>query len=134
MLKENRKNNKKFIKLTVISLVIGAVLSVALMALFAMLIVLFQIDRSYASPLATVSIAAGCFAASFMGGRKIGKNGYLFGLINGVGVFLTITLIALLISDWDFGLNTVFHFVILTMASVAGGIMGVNRIKSKKYI
>ncbi len=134
MLKESYKSNKSLIKTTVICCAIGTAAAIILMAAFAMAVVFFQIDRSYAAPLATVSVAAGCFVSSFTGGKKIGKKGYLFGLLNGGAVFIIITLIALIVSGWSFSLNTVFHLVILVMASVAGGILGVNKIRNKKYI
>lgn len=134
MYEEKIKKENTLLKKILISSVIGAVSTVLMMLIFAALIVLLQLDRAYAAPLGTVSIALGSMVSSYFCGRKISKNGYLIGLLNGGAVFMLVLFISLIASDWKITSNTVFHLVIILTASTAGGIFGVNKKSSKKYI
>ena len=112
--------------------IIGLVISLAAMLLFATVLLFFGIDRAYAAPFATISVGAGSFFASKVAARKIGDKGYLTGLIVGMITFALITAVSLILGN-GLSLNTLFHFVIIMLASVSGGILGVNK-KQKKYI
>lgn len=54
-------------------------------------------------------------------------------MIVGLTVFVMITLLSLVMGN-GFSINTLFHFIIVTLSSLVGGIMGVNGKKRKKYI
>ncbi len=134
MYEEKVKKENTLLKTIIFSSLIGAIGTVLLMFLFAALIVLLQLDRAYAAPLATVSIAIGSMISSYCCGRKVSKNGYLIGLLNGAAVFVLVLLVSLIVSDWKISANTLFHLIIILTASTAGGIFGVNKKSSKKYI
>ena len=134
MYEEKIKKENTLLKNISIASLIGTVSTVLMMLVFAAIIVTFQLDRAFAAPLATVSVALGSLVSSYYCGRKIGKNGYLIGLLNGVTVFMLVLLISLIASNWKISSNTLFHFIIILTASVAGGIFGVNKKSSKKYI
>ena len=134
MYEEKIKKENTLPKTILISSLFGAVGTVLMMLIFAALIVLLQLDRAYAAPLGTVSIALGSMISSYFCGKKISKNGYLIGLLNGAAVFILVLIISLIVSDWKLTSNTVFHLIIILTASTAGGIFGVNKKSSKKYI
>lgn len=113
--------------------ILGLASLVAVMLIFA-LIMLFGADRAYASAFASISLAVGTFVAAFYTAYKIGNKGYIIGLISGTAVFVVITVISLIICGGGLSLNTIFHFVIVMLSSLAGGVAGVNRSASKKYI
>lgn len=113
--------------------VLAVVLSLLFMALFAAAVYFFAIDRGLAPFFSTVSVAAGCFSASFFAGKKTNEKGYLTGLIIGVACFFVITVISLFTGSDGVTLNSLFHFVIVVLASVIGGIFGVNK-SGKKII
>ncbi len=112
---------------------IGVLTTLVAMLFFALIILLFNIDRAYAAPFASISIALGCFIASRITAKKIGDKGYQIGLIVGVVVFIIITLLSLILGN-KLSINTLFHFVIIILSSLSGGIVGVNSNRSKKYI
>ena len=112
--------------------IIGLVVSLVAMLIFATVLLLFDIDRAYATPFATVSVGVGSFFASKIASCKIGDKGYLTGLIVGMITFVLITAVSLILGN-GLSLNTLFHFVIIMLASVSGGILGVNK-KQKKFI
>lgn len=123
--------NKKTAYLT--GIILGIVFSLISMLCFAAVLLLFNIDRAYAAPFATISVAIGCFVASQHTAKKIGDKGYIIGLIIGIIVFVIITIISLFAGN-SFSLNTLFHFIIMVLSSIVGGIIGVNKNKHKKYI
>ena len=112
---------------------IGVLTVIVTMLVFAAIILIFNIDRAYAAPFATISLAVGCFVAGRIIAKKIGDKGYLVGTIIGGIVFAVITLLSLILGN-ELSLNTLFHFVIVMLASISGGIVGVNSNRHKKYI
>ena len=116
---------------------VGAILGVlgtfAAMLIFAAVLLFFNIDRAYATPFATISLAVGSFIASRYTAKKIGDKGYLIGIIIGAVLFVFITALSLIVGN-SLSLNTFFHFVIIMLSSIVGGIMGVNKDKHKKFI
>ncbi len=131
ILKKDGVNKKK-------AYIIGALLGVGAilitMLIFSFVLLLAGLDRSYATPFATVSLAVGCFIAARYTAKKIGEKGYATGMIIGGAVFILITLLSLIIGKNGLSLNTLFHFIIIMLAALVGGITGVNTDKHKKYI
>lgn len=113
--------------------IVGVLVSVAAMLAFAAILLFLNLDRTYAAPFATISVAVGSFVASRITAKKIGDRGYLVGLIIGLTVFCVITALSLILGN-NLTINTLFHFVIIVLSSLVGGIMGVNADKNKKYI
>ena len=103
------------------------------MLLFSALLLFFNIDRAYATPFSTISVSGGCYIASYYVAKKLESKGYLYGIIIGAAVFVLITLISLIFGN-NFSINTLFHFIIIIISSIIGGIMGVNFKKRIKYI
>ncbi len=113
--------------------ILGVLSSLAAMLVFAVVLLILNIDRAYAAPFATISVAFGSFIASRSAAKKIGDKGYLTGLIIGIIVFTFITALSLILGN-GLTINTLFHFIIILLSSLAGGIMGVNSKRHKKLI
>lgn len=131
MKKENEGLN---FKLPITAAVILVLVTAVFMALFAVLMYIVQIGNEYAPVLATVSIAFGTFAAAFYSARKIGKRGLLIGAVTGGAVFLIITVISLILDSGAVTYNMLFHFIIIMLSALIGGVMGVNKKDNRKYI
>lgn len=102
--------------------------------LFAFVMFLLEVGHGYASVFATVSVALGGFTASFYCALKKGSRGYLTGIAVGGITFSVITLISMLVNSGEMTLNTLFRFIIIVLSAVIGGIVGVNKSQSRKYI
>ena len=113
--------------------IFGMLGTFAAMLIFAAVLLFFNIDRAYATPFATIILAVGSFIASRYTAKKIGDKGYLIGIIIGAVLFVFITALSLIVGN-SLSLNTFFHFVIIMLSSIVGGIMGVNKDKHKKFI
>lgn len=113
--------------------IIGVAVCLLVMLLFSAILLFFNIDRAYAALFATISVAVGCYIASLYTAKQIGNKGFVTGAIIGAAVFLLITVLSLIIGN-GLSLNTLFHFIIMMLSSVIGGIIGVNKQKHKKYI
>lgn len=128
----NGGSNK--LKTAAIGSVIGVIVTFMFLLLFAAGIYLFNLDRAYSLPLATVSLAFGSFAAAYYVSRKSERKGYLIGILVGLISFALVTTVSLIVNKNGLTVNTLFHFIIIVLASAIGGIVGVNKGKSKKYI
>ncbi len=128
---KNNADNKK--SAYIIGALIGILTTILTMFVFSALLLFFSVDRAYAAAFATISIALGAFVASFFTAKKLREKGYRTGIIIGAVVFVLITIVSFLLGN-TFSLNTLFHFIIIIISSLVGGIMGVNANKTKKYI
>ena len=74
------------------------------------------------------------FAAGLFTSRKMGRSGWLAGLISGVIYVLAMLLLGFFISGgFRLGANTFKMLIISVSAGVLGGITGVNLKRKKKY-
>ena len=115
---------------TILFLIVTAVFIVA----FAAIIYFLNINLSYALVFATVSVGIGGFAAAKYIAKKLEKKGAVTGFLVGMVIFAIITIIALFLNKSSVTINTLFHFVIIVLASITGGILGVNKKKTKELI
>ncbi|MBE6728240.1 MAG: TIGR04086 family membrane protein [Ruminococcaceae bacterium] len=113
---------------------LGVAVAVLLMLISAFVILKFDLDRQMAAPFATVCVSAGAFVAAFYNAFKLGGKGYIVGLVTGGIVFAVVLIISLMVAENSFSLNTLFHFIIMMLSGLIGGIWGVNRKLSKKFI
>lgn len=114
--------------------IIGIIITGLFITLFALIMYLSGGALKYAPVFATVSVALGSFAASFFTAKRQGSRGWLVGTVIGGITFILISLISLIINSGGITLNTLFRFIIIMLSSLIGGIAGVNKGKSHKYI
>lgn len=112
----------------------GISVSAAMILLFALGMYILGGGYKYSAVFATVSIAFGCFVSAFYIARKKETKGLLTGIAVGSAFFTVITLTALIINHGGLTVNTLFRLVIILLASVTGGIIGINRKSGHKYI
>ncbi len=110
---------------------IGIGVFFGLVLLFAGIIMMFGIDRIYSAVFATIAVATGGFFSAYYTASKWGEKGYLIGLIAGTIYFLLIGIVSVIVSKSKISYNTLFHFLIIVLASVIGGISGVSKKKTK---
>ncbi|MBO4467947.1 MAG: TIGR04086 family membrane protein [Clostridia bacterium] len=119
-----------FLKTVVIGALSGFAATVGFIVLFAVVMLLANMDRIYASFFATLSVSAGAFVSAFYVAKRIKMKGVLSGLLTGLCYFIIITAVSLAADGSGFTSNTVFHLIIIILSAAIGGIVGANRKKS----
>ena len=117
----------------IISVLIQTVVTFILVAVFALIINLADLDYKYAPVFGSVAVGLGSLAGAMRYSAKKKSKGYLIGLAFGGTTFLIVTLIGLILNGGGLTLNTLFHLIIIMLSSLSGGIIGVNK-GGKKYI
>lgn len=69
------------------------------------------------------------FIGGFIIGKKQGKNGWLEGLKLGLIFLLILTLLNMFGLNGSFSIKMVIYYLILTIATILGSIVGVNKFK-----
>ncbi len=128
------KQNKLSYITVIVTALVEIVSTLVFVLAFAVIMYLIEGGYKYSSIFATVSIAIGSLIASFYLGNKQGQKGILIGLAVGGITFIIITLISLLMDNGAVGINILFHFIIILLASLIGAILGVNKKANQKYI
>ncbi len=126
-----KKTNYLIIIKTVI---LGLVVSFLAILIFAIAMYFLEGGYKYSPLFATLSIAVGCFISSLYLGGVLAKKGILIGLSVGGTVFIVMTLITLIVNSGAVSMHILLRLIILLLSSIIGGIIGVNRKLSQKYI
>lgn len=127
------KIDNKTIKQLIIGIVLQIAVSTAAVVFFAFMMYFLELENKYSPVLGSVALAIGSFAGSYFLSSKKGNKGYICGLTDGFITFLVVTIVGMIINKGNITINTLFHLVIIVLAGVIGGILGVNR-KNKSYI
>ena len=117
----------------IISVLIQTAVTFILVAVFALIINLADLDYKYAPVFGSVAVGLGSLAGAMRYSAKKKSKGYLIGFAFGGATFLIVTLIGLILNGGGLTLNTLFHLIIIMLSSLSGGIIGVNK-GGKKYI
>lgn len=117
----------------IISVLIEVSVTLMLVAVFALIMNLTDMDYKYAPVFGSVAVGIGSLSGAMYHSAKKKSKGYLTGLAFGGASFLIVTLIGLILNGGGLTLNTLFHFIIIMLSSLSGGIIGVNK-GGKKYI
>ncbi len=130
-MKKESNNNRwmMFLRASIIFILFTAVS----MVICAAVMYFLELDKSLSPVLSNICLAVGTLVSSFFTSRKVGNKGYLIGLICGGIVFIAVTLISLIVDDSAVSSNTLFHFIIIMLSALIGGISGVNK-RPEKYI
>ncbi len=131
-MRRSEMGNRSFfiVKAILLEFVVTAVFVV----LFGVALLFVPSGLIFAAVFATLSLSAGCLAASFFVAKKSGSKGWLYGLIVGGVSFAVITLAALMIQRGNVTGTTLFRFIIMMLASLIGGVLGVNRANTHRYL
>lgn len=127
---------KEFKKYSVIlkTAIIEIIVTVVSMILFSIIMFLAEIKYEYSSLFGTLSLAIGLFVATYFTALKKKSKGLLTGLISGSITFLIVLIISFILDSGTLTYNTFFHLIIFLLSAIIGGILGVNKATTKKFI
>lgn len=110
----------------ILSTVSGALCSVILITLFALLMYALQTPLYFADYLSLVALGAGCLLSGFICGRVKKRQGLLLGVKCGA-IMLALCFTGSLISGNFSGNEIVSKVITLLVTGCTGGVLGVNR-------
>ncbi len=126
-------STKQFYINILIGAAIGAVIAFLVLLIFAAVMLIFNININMASPLSSVALAVGSGVGGFVSAYKNKAKGFICGLINAGVMFLLIAVIGLILSR-SITLMSLIHFAVTILASLIGGILGVNKADKIKVV
>lgn len=132
--KYNIKNENSIYKTIFVSILIGTIVFVILLPLFALIVTLLDLDISSTGPLASICIGISSAISGYIAARKIKRKGIVIGGLCGLIIFFLIKLISLLINSSGITLITFIHLIIIVLSGCIGGIIGVNSGEKRKII
>ncbi|WMJ23123.1 TIGR04086 family membrane protein [Paludicola sp. MB14-C6] len=131
-LKHGKNSNLgKHTKLTLLSVLIGEVVTILLIMLFSIVMCKIDIPILVADMIIIFVAALGGFIAGYMNGRMIKEKGMLYGAACGTIMALLLLIMKLIFCDPVPTWLTLAKLLLMVVLSAVGGIVGVNK-KSKR--
>lgn len=124
--------NKNTIKKYLLFLFLSIFLIFFLLALFSVITLLFDIDNKVIPFFSVLSLCVGSLAGAFLSGKTFGSKALIVGGINGVLLYVLITITAAIINGGKITLSSLFNLLIILLSSVIGAIFGVNSANKRK--
>ena len=113
---------------------VGAGVTAAIIMLCALFFVIRDMPTSAAMPIALVAAGIGSFLGGVAAAKTMKEQGIIIGVLCGVALFAVTFIISLFVSGGTFTIFTPMRFVIMTLSSALGGILGVNSSAKRKMI
>lgn len=122
------------VKPILFGLILGAVVTFLMLMLLALILSVKDFPPAAAVAMSSAAAGIGAFFAGFTAARIVGRKGLLLGLACGALLYVIITLISLAVSPGGFTALSLIKLVIVLLASVIGGVLGVNTRKVRKIV
>ena len=126
-------STKQFYINILIGAAIGAVSTFLVLLIFAAIMLFFNININMSSPLSSIALAIGSGVGGYISAYKNKAKGFICGLINAGIMFLLIAIIGFILSR-NITLMSLIHFAVTMLASLIGGILGVNKADKIKVV
>lgn len=123
-----KSDNNSKLRFVILGVAFSGLVFIVLAAAVALLFYLFDINRNYIPFFSTLALSIACFLGSFLAAKKAGDKGYIIGGAVGVFFFLAVTVVSIF-TGGRLTLNTLFHFILFSLSSLIGGVLGVNNTK-----
>lgn len=133
MVNENLNNgNKSAIKKYLLFLFLSAFLIFIALALFSAITLLFNIDKNVIPFFSVLSLCLGSFVGAFLSGKSFGSRALIVGGINGILLYILVSITAAIINGGKITLSSLFNLLIVLLSSVIGAIFGVNSANKRR--
>lgn len=127
----DKNNVKERLVFVAVSLAVGVIVTLALAALFALMMVKIGISSGALNAVIIITLIIASFAVGYANARMTKRKGWLSGLLSGTAFAILIWMIALFTKDYDPTLFTLIKSLLIILSAAVGGIIGVNK-RSKR--
>ena len=119
--------NKNSLRTMFISILVGALTTFILIAIFAAILTFFDLSEGVSVILSTIAIVLGAYVCGYLAGYIGKEKGLLSGLTSGASFYVIVAIIAVIITKS--GLTSLFfiRLVLCLIFSAVGGIVGLNK-------
>lgn len=115
-----------------VSVVLGAVVSVAILLLFSLVVSSGSIPQSAIDPMAILAVGAGAFSAGMFCAKIVGRGGLSRGFLCGALFSVILLICSLAVPDNGLGAGAVLKTALMMISAMLGGVVGVNMRRRKK--
>ncbi len=113
-------------KPVLVSVGAGALVCIAILLLMSLLMAVKSIPQAMVGPMAVFALMAGALAGGFCCSKLLRRNGLVMGAICGFVMCLVVLLAGFSLPHNIMGTNALFKVVYVLLASMLGGVLGVN--------
>ncbi len=133
MVKENLNGaNKNAIKKYLFFLFLSVILIFLAMALFSAITLLFNVDKKMIPFFSVLSLCLGSLVGAFLSGITFGSRALIVGGINGVLLYVLVSITAAILNGGKITISSLFNLLIVLLSSVIGSIFGVNSANKRR--
>ncbi len=111
----------------ILALLIGFAAVFGIMLVLAGIATAADLGESFATPFASLSLAAGGFTSGFVASKRLRRGGLVNGAVCGGVIFAVVLAVSLVADEGGITLNTLFNFIISLLSSVIGGVWGTGK-------
>jgi putative membrane protein (TIGR04086 family) len=126
------KNKKSAIKKYAFFSILSFVLLFVLLAFFSAIMVALDIDKGFIPFLTAFSLAFSTLIGAYFLGKIFTSKALIVGSVNGVIIYLFVSLVSAILSDGKISLASLFNLLIIFLSSVIGAVLGVNSANKRK--
>lgn len=113
---------------------IAVIVAVVVIVLFAGVMTVVDIPKSYAFPLSSIAMGVGSFFGARYSAKKLKEKGYLCGVVVGLILFFIGTMVGLFVNGVQFTALTPLRAIISILMGMIGGITGINSSSTRSLV
>lgn len=124
---KNKLATSKDISLYLTGLLVGVGVTLLSAVICGIVITLVDSSQFVVDIMAVVALSFGAFVGSYVMGYKTKKNGLILGLINGLLIFLVLSVVGIILEGFMFEILDLIKLIFSLILGGVGGILAVNR-------
>ncbi len=132
--RKKSEQGNRYLRPLIVGVIVGAVVSAAIIMLCAFFFVIRDMPKSAAMPIALVAAGIGAFLGGVAAARSMKEQGMIIGGLCGLSLFALTFIVSLFVSGGSFTVFTPMRLIIMTLAGALGGVLGVNSSAKRKMI
>ena len=117
----------------ILGVIVSIISSLIIVAIFAIAATNIAVSDDAILVMAITSMAIGAFIGGIVSAKLYNEKGFLIGGLNGAAFFLITTIISIAINPEALTMISIIKLLVFTLASMIGGVIGVNITRKRKF-
>lgn len=128
-----KTSKNQMAKPLILGVIVSIISSLIIVAIFAIAATNIAVSDDAILVMAITSMAIGAFIGGIVSAKLYNEKGFLIGALNGAAFFLITTIISIAINPEALTLISIIKLLVFTLASMIGGVIGVNVTRKRKF-